>query len=127
MADTSNIYDPALLSQLVELGSAPEKQGLLKQRMQYGHEEWQTPTPQGMRVGGTYIAASPLEHIASALQRGIGLAQQRGAMGGLEKSIAEQGAGRSAYANALERWFRQQQQAAEPQGPYAGEVPELVR
>ena len=125
MAD-SNVYDPAALAEaMARLSMAPEQQGLMKQRMQYGREDSQSQMPQGMRVGGTYVASSPLEHIAAALQRGIGLGQQRGAMGDMQGLTAQSGGDRLAYIRQMLQQMQAQQQP-QAAGPYQGEVPQMI-
>lgn len=108
--DGANVWDPALVQQLIALSSAPDQQQALQQRIQFGREDSQTPMPQGMRVGGTYVASSPLEHLAAALKQGVGLAQQRNAQGGLDESIQQQTQGRQAYGDMLGRLLSMQGQ-----------------
>lgn len=54
--------DPETLQRMFDALNSGEQMGL-------GHEMLQTPGAPGMRAGGTYVAASPLEHIATALSR----------------------------------------------------------
>ena len=98
-----NVYDPSLIQQLVAMGAIPEQQDLAKQKMAWGREDSQMPMPAGMRVGGTYIASSPLEHLAAALKSGMGYAKQGQATGELRGLIGQQTEGRSNYAQELLR------------------------
>ena len=97
----SNTYDPALIQMLTQLGSMPERQDLLRQQMQYGREDSQAQSPQGMRVGGTYIASSPLEHLAAALKQGMGAYQQRKAAEGLQGTFGQQDQARGQYGDQV--------------------------
>lgn len=123
MDDYENVFDPALLEEMTRLGSVPDRQELLKQRIIAGRGASQTPTPQGASVGGTYMAASPLEHMASALQRAMGYGQVGQGNAGMEASFGQQDKGRLAYAQALARAMQQAQQTPEP---YDGSSPTLV-
>ncbi len=57
--------DPQTLELMLQALSAPETMGMGGQMM--GAER-----PQGREVGRTYVASSPLEHMAAALQRAMG-------------------------------------------------------
>lgn len=106
----SNTYDPALIQMLTQLGSMPERQDLLRTQMQYGREDTQAPMPQGMRVGGTYIASSPLEHLAAAIKQGVGSYRQGKATQGLHESFGQQDAARGQYGNEVLRMLQQMAQ-----------------
>ena len=102
-----NTFDPALVQMLTALGSMPERQDLLKTQMQYGREDSQMPMPAGMRVGGTYIASSPLEHLATALNQGVGGQRQARATQGLEQSFGQQDTARATYGDSVLRMLQQ--------------------
>lgn len=115
--------DEALIQQLVALGAIPEEQALLMRQMQQGEGMMGAPSAQGMRVGSTYVASSPMEHAAVALQRYLGQRQMAEAEKGYRGTLGEQTSGRSAAAEALRKLMMQQQ--APPmdpmgQGPWAG-------
>lgn len=116
-----NVYDPALIQMLTQLGSMPERQDLMRTQMQYGRDDSQTPMPAGMRVGGTYIASSPLEHLAAALKQGIGGYRQGQATQGLQQSFGQQDQARNQYGNEVLRML--QQMAAQRGGGSSWEEP----
>lgn len=117
MADFDNVWDPALVQQLVALGGIPDQQALAMKRMEMGREDSTAQMPRGYQVGNTYMAASPMEHLAAALQRGMGVARQMGGEREYRDLIGQQAHGRNAYAAALARLFQPQDAV--------GPVPEL--
>lgn len=125
--NNGNVYDPAALAQAMSgLGSMPDRQALLKQHMEWGHDATQAPAPKGMQVGGTYMASSPLEHIAAALQRVMGYRQQGQGERGLTASLGEQDKLRGQYADALMRAMAARDGGREALGPYQGDAPQLI-
>jgi len=60
-----------------------------------GSESLNMAGPQGREVGGIYAAANPLEHIATALRRGVGGVAMKKAKGDLGKLSSRQAAGRA--------------------------------
>lgn len=90
--------DPqAVIAQIGGLQSQPDRQALMQQQFAQGVQQQGTPSAEGMRVGGTYVAASPLEHLATALTRARGMQQQQQATQGLQRSFDTQDAGRATY------------------------------
>lgn len=123
MADYDNVWDPALLGRLMPLSGIPDEQALARQLMEFGREDSRTEMPKGYHVGGTYIAASPLEHLAAGLQRAMGTVQQRKAAANIQDLIGKQVKGRNALAEALGR------RMTPPEPEYAGpvEAPQLIK
>jgi hypothetical protein len=72
-----------------------------------------TPAPQGQNVGQTYVASSPLEHIAAAFQRYQGGQKQKTAEQGFADTLTRQTAGRGASFKA--QAGQQEQQNAQIQ------------
>jgi len=93
----------ALRKALIALGVIPEEQALLMRQANQGQSMMDAPTPQGMRVGGTYVASSPLEHIAAVVQRAVGANKQKTAEEGYRESLAKQTAGRDASYQAQDQ------------------------
>lgn len=71
---------PELLALLQQIAGTPEEQEMLGQMSQLGLGMFGTPNAQGMNVGGTYKAASPVEHLSVGLQRALGAKQYTDAM-----------------------------------------------
>ena len=92
---------PEMLQQLIALGAIPEENATFQAQMAQGQGQMQTPGAEGMRVGGTYVAANPLEHLAVALQRGMGGRAVNQGREGIQANLAKQTAGRGGYADAL--------------------------
>lgn len=66
--DLSALFaDPELMQRLTEAGVFPDEMDLLSQQMKRAEAMRKTPAAKGYEVGGTYKAASPLEHLATAL------------------------------------------------------------
>jgi hypothetical protein len=83
-ANTPQI-SPELLAQLSEMGIAPDELDMLHQQVQRAQALRNTPGAQGREVGRTYVASSPLEHLAVGLQRVQG---QQGIQGGEQSQAA---------------------------------------
>jgi len=92
---------PDLLDKILSLSTEEGKQGLAQQQMNRGEGWFNAQSPQGMRVGGTYVAANPLEHIANMAQRMYGARQLQQGQGAVQQSLATQLAGRKAMAPLL--------------------------
>jgi hypothetical protein len=123
--DYDNVFDPSLEVDLSGLAVLPEERGLLARLMESGRQAGATEQPKGYSVGGTYIAASPLEHLAAALTSGLGQAKERRAVSDYRATLGNE---RSARANAMRRYgLLATSEDESGAGPYAGSVPELVR
>lgn len=122
MADFDNMWDPALVQQLVALGGVPDQQALAMKRLEMGREDAQTAMPQGRQVGNTYMAASPMEHLAAALQKGMGVARQMRGEREYGNLVNKQTEGRNAYAAALAKLLQQPQPDSTPV-----EAPTLIK
>jgi hypothetical protein len=123
--------DP-FIQQLIALGGIPDEHELAKTKFGLGHEMFNAPGAEGMRAGGTYVASSPLEHLAVALQRSMGASRMSGAQQDLRGLVGKATAGRSAYADALMRYFAPPQEGppalpvSMPQEIKPDEVPPLL-
>src|SRR5712664_1037792 len=81
--------DPELLRQLAAAGMTEEQLRMLAPQLQFGQQMMQPQQAQGRQVGGTYVAASPLEHLSNAIRQMVGakisgdvMSRQRGLLGG---------------------------------------------
>lgn len=79
--------DPEKARALVESGLFAEQMGQAGRDYRTGGAMFATPSAEGMRVGGTYKAASPVEHLANAMTRAIGLGQMRNARNAENKAM----------------------------------------
>ncbi len=71
--DLSALFnDPEVMQQLSEMGIFPDSMDLMGQQMKRAEALRGTPGAQGREVGNTYVASSPLEHLAVGLQRTLG-------------------------------------------------------
>jgi hypothetical protein len=61
--------DPETLQRLMDMGVLDDQQSQELLKMQRGQADLGTATPQGMEVGGTYVAANPLQHMATAIRQ----------------------------------------------------------
>jgi hypothetical protein len=91
---------PDLLQQILDAGVADDRMGMVGHKVQRGAALLGTPGAQGMNVGGTYKAASPLEHLSTAMSRMLGAKMQRDAHGEMEGLLGQKIAGRRAMGEA---------------------------
>jgi hypothetical protein len=91
---------PDLLQQIIDAGLADDRMGMAGQKARTGASLFGTPGAQGMNVGGTYRAASPLEHLSTAMSRILGGKMQRDAHGEMEGLLGQKAAGRRAMGQA---------------------------
>lgn len=85
---------------LAALSGVPIQKARIDARRRRGEALFATPTPQGRTVGpyNVYIGASPLEHLASAISRGMGLREMKAAETEYQPLIQQQQAGAAAQA-----------------------------
>jgi hypothetical protein len=91
---------PDLLQQIIDAGLSDDRMGMAGQKARTGAALFGTPGAQGMNVGGTYKAASPLEHLSTAMSRILGGKMQRDAHGEMEGLLGQKAAGRRAMGQA---------------------------
>jgi hypothetical protein len=91
---------PDLLQQIIDAGLSDDRMGMAGQKARTGASLFGTPGAQGMNVGGTYKAASPLEHLSTAMSRILGGKMQRDAHGEMEGLLGQKAAGRRAMGQA---------------------------
>jgi hypothetical protein len=101
--------DPAALQQMMEAGVVPEQLALQAQQAKRGQGLADTQTPQGMHVGGSYVASSPLEHLAAALRQGQGGIMQNKAAQAQQDALKQAVGGRTAYLQGIAGQGPQQQ------------------
>lgn len=93
--------DPATLQKMVDAGLFDERSKPLDQKLAMGQGMMNQPMAKGQTVGNTYVAASPLEHIADAFRQYVGSRMANTAIQG-EGTLADQrGQGRLAYLKLL--------------------------
>lgn len=108
--------DPKTLQKMVDAGLFDERSAPLQQQLSMGKNMMATPMATGQNVGNTYVAASPLEHIANAVRQAYGARQTSQAIQG-ENALADQrGQGRLAYLKLLA-------QQGQPPQPMPGTPP----
>lgn len=102
LADLLQYADEDTIDALVSAGLVPARAALAKQQMGFGQSLMDTPSPQGAHVGNTYVASSPLEHLAAAMRQGIGARKMQGAMAQQGSLLDQQGAASAqGWAQAL--------------------------
>jgi hypothetical protein len=116
--------NPGALQQMIDAGLFGDTSALNQEQIRLGEGMASIPTPQGQRVGGTYIAASPLEHLATAIQRGQGLRQINDAKTAQSAAIKTKGGGMEALIRAMaQQQPRQAQQGVPQYGPGSAAPP----
>jgi hypothetical protein len=108
--------DPAAFDNLIASGLFGEQMGMANQDWTQGGALMGTPSPEGMRVGGTYVASSPLEHLATAMARSRGAGQQADARRRQQEFMASLNRGKG---DLLSEMARQRQAQQMPQDPNA--------
>lgn len=109
--------DPAALQQMMEAGVVPEQLALQAQQAKRGQGLADTQTPQGMQVGGSYVASSPLEHLSAAIRQGAGGVMQGKAAQAQQDALKQAIAGRTSYLQGI---AGQGQQPQTPPAPGTG-------
>ena len=123
MSDLSALFDnPELMQRLSEAGIFPDEMDLLGAQMKRAQALRQTPSAQGREVGNTYVASSPLEHLATGLQRVIGQRDVNATTGQQTDALGRMRANAVALAQALRRGG-QGSQPPSRQWEYQGEAP----
>lgn len=93
--------NPGALQQMIDAGLFGDRSALSAQQMGQAQGMIDTPSAQGMRVGGTYVASSPLEHAAIAMTRAMGHRQMQDARAQQEGLIGGKGQGMEALIRAM--------------------------
>ena len=93
--------DPDVLQKLMDLGVVDDEQAQQMLKMQDAQSKRATPTPQGMEVGGTYIAANPLQHMATAIRQWQGEKGIKDVYTGLEDLTGKK---RTGLAEIIRLW-----------------------
>lgn len=83
---------------LAALAGIPLQQAKIEAKRRRGQAMFATPTPGGREVGRTYVASSPLEHLAAAMTRTMGLRDMKAADADMAPIIQQQQAGAAAQA-----------------------------
>jgi hypothetical protein len=92
----------ALLEQLTQAGLYPQQLAQLQRQYQLAQGFMQPQEAQGRQVGGTYVAASPWEHLANAIRPMVGAYMQRSAQNREQDLTSQLSSGRQAFARALQ-------------------------
>lgn len=74
MASAADVgaFDPRLLQSMIDAGLVDEKDAALKDQLATARALRGTQMPQGRMVGNVFVASSPLEMAAAALNQGVG-------------------------------------------------------
>ena len=111
--------DEPTLQKMIDAGLFEESSNPLNQQFGIGQKMMDTPSAQGRQVGNTYVASSPLEHLANAVRQAVGARISGNAMTGEKDLATKVGAGRLAYLKLLQKRAAAQsgqQQPEEQQG-----------
>src|SRR5438445_738011 len=98
--------DPELLKALTDAGMTEEQLRLLAPQLQMGQEMMQPQHAQGREVGAgpfrTFVASSPLEHLANAMREGVGAYITNKVQGRQQELLAQQQKGRQGAFQGLQ-------------------------
>lgn len=95
--------NPGALQQMIDAGLFDDRMGVEGQTMAIGKGMWDAPTAQGMRVGGTYVASSPVEHLSNAMSKILGAKMMGDSQGRQGDLIGGKGRGMGALIQAMAR------------------------
>jgi hypothetical protein len=98
---------------MIDAGLFEDRMGIQGQTMGIGKGMWDTPMAQGTHAGGTYVAASPVEHLSNAMRQVLGASFMGQAQKNQGELINQKGGGMEALIRAM----AQQQAQPAPQGP----------
>ena len=93
--------NPGALQQMIDAGLFGDRAALAGQDMAQGAAMMNAPGAQGMRVGGTYVASSPLEHASVALERAMGASRMNDARQSQDQLVGQKGTGMEALIRAM--------------------------
>jgi hypothetical protein len=100
MEDLDNLSEEDL-QKLLQLGVIPDEQSSLDDQMKQAQMIRNRQAPRGTDTGRVYVAASPLEHIAYAMQ-GIKAGRDMDKLRDQQQSLLQQQiSGRQSYMDAL--------------------------
>lgn len=108
--------DPTLMDQLAQMSAYGDTAALNQQKYGLAHERSKTPTPQGREAGGMYIAANPLEFLASGIQRFRGEQGLQNAQAAQEGLIQGDVNARKQLGGAMSEAMRRARSTQEPTG-----------
>jgi hypothetical protein len=93
--------DPEALQKMIEVGLFDDRMNIEGQTLNIGKGMWDTPMAQGQNVGGTYVAASPFEHLSTAMAKGLGGYFIGGSQKNQQELINRKGKGMEALIRAM--------------------------
>lgn len=115
--------DPATIKAMVDAGLIDEKMGIQAQQRQQGQHLLATPGAQLQQAGGTQVAASPLEHLAVALNKFKGQRMMDQAQAGQGALIDQKGQSMGTGWQQIINALKQRQAAGVSAPPDAGAIP----
>ena len=104
--------NPGSLQRMLEAALSGDRMGVEGDTMKMGADLWNTPSATGQKVGQTYVAANPLEHLSVALQRGLGASKLNTSQATQQGLINQKGSGLEALIKAMMRGGQTQQPPA---------------
>jgi hypothetical protein len=96
LADLLAQSSPELVDAFARSGLFDEQSALNAAALKQAQQDANTPMAQGYNVGKTYVAASPVEHLANAMRMARGEVGMRDAMQGQQANLADLLAGKRA-------------------------------
>ena len=118
--------DPETRESLIQAVLSQPRQGYAQREMGLGENLLSMPAEgRGTNLGYTYVAASPLTHLADAIRTYRGIKGIQQGQQDYQNAINQQGGGIGAMLNLLQRQ-RPMSLNPLPQGPYQGQAPQMV-
>jgi hypothetical protein len=102
MADLPVDPNADLLQAMTQAGLAPQQIAALQRRYKLGQSFMQPEMAQGRQVGGTYVAASPWEHLSNAITPMLGASITRSAQDRENELTGQVAGARAKLAAALQ-------------------------
>jgi len=100
--DLLQTADPDTIKAMLESGLVDDRLGIANKQMGMGESLYGMPsTAQGTNLGYTYIAASPLSHLANAIRQYKGMKMMQQGQHQMQALPGQRESGREAYLRLL--------------------------
>jgi hypothetical protein len=116
--------NPGALKQMIDAGLMGDRMGVEGQNVAMGKDMWDVPMAQGQRVGGTYVASSPVEHLSNAMSKVMGAKMMGDSQARQQALINQKGGGMDAFIRAMAQQRPPVQQPPQPSPFIPGWTPD---
>ena len=93
--------NPGTLQKMLDAALYGDRMGVEGDTMKMGADLWKTPMAKGQAVGNSYVAASPVEHMANAMSQLVGAEKLNKSQATQQGLINQKGSGLEALIKAM--------------------------